>query len=392
VRSADGEGGRKWELVKICPCATGPAPGPVTSPTTTPGFNQLTVTWTDPTTVPTLDHVNIQYTTDPTFATGVQQFTVAAGVQTHTLSTVADGTNYYVALQTVSATGATSQWTVVTEARPILKQLTVDVTGTQLSAVWNQAVTFNTGTVALTGTQASTATYSSGSGTTTLTYTLSQTIYQGWVEVASVPVNHVTDGTNLSVAMSGCPVTNNCTVAAVVFTSGAGNWTSTLTGTITWEIVAGGGGGANGTGGNSGGGGGGGEKRTGTLAVTLGNLYPYSVGAGGGAGADGGDTTFNTTLVAGKGKGAIGSSGGLTTTGSGGSAVAGSTGASGNIAPANGGNGGASGSGAGGGAGGTTPSGNGTAGTAPGGGGGGGASTAGAGAAGGAGRVTLTLP
>lgn len=85
----------------------------------------------------------------------------------------------------------------------------------------------------------------------------------------------------------------------VTYTSGSGNWTApaNVTSVIVEVWGGGGGGGGNTTTSDGGGGGGGGAYSRSTLAVTPGNDYAYSVGAGGngGNGANGtagGDTYF----------------------------------------------------------------------------------------------------
>src|SRR5262249_29883138 len=162
---------------------------------------------------------------------------------------------------------------------------------TQLTTTWNQNVTFNTGTIALAGSQVANATFLSGNGTPNLIFALSAVINQISVMTASVPGDLVFDNdSNFSVLMNNCTVTNQSTVsppppppppppAPAQFDSGSGNWVATFTGTANVEIWGPAGNGATGTLSSSGGGGGGGEKRTGTLAVILGNSYAYSIGS-----------------------------------------------------------------------------------------------------------------
>ena len=122
------------------------------------------------------------------------------------------------------------------------------------------------------------------------------------------------------------------------FTS-SGSWTAPSTQTIQYALVAGGGGGGNyGNGGNNvgSGGGGAGGVLTGSLAVTAGTSYSFTIGGGGPGysdrqdGGNGGSSTFGGfTAVGGGGGGAYGSnglsggSGGGTSAGSGGSGTAG---------------------------------------------------------------------
>jgi len=95
------------------------------------------------------------------------------------------------------------------------------------------------------------------------------------------------------------------------FTS-SGSWTAPSTQTIQYVLVAGGGGGGNygNSGGNVGSGGGGaGGVLTGTLSVTGGTSYPYSIGSGGSGqsdrsvGGNGGNTTFGGLTAIGGGGG-----------------------------------------------------------------------------------------
>jgi len=76
-----------------------------------------------------------------------------------------------------------------------------------------------------------------------------------------------------------------------VFTSGSGSWTAPSGVTsVTYLVVGGGGGGGGGESTGAGGGGGGGSVKTGTLSVTPGSTYSYTVGNGG-MGGDASGTT-----------------------------------------------------------------------------------------------------
>lgn len=212
--------------------------------------------------------------------------------------------------------------------------------------------------------------------------------------------------------------------ASDTYNSGAGNWIAPPGVTSVTVECWGGGGGGGGSNANPGAGGGaaGGQYATKVIAVTPGNSYAYSVGAGGtvASGANGnagGNSTFITNQVV-----AVGGAGGVfdgagatgsVTGGIGTTVRAGGNGAAGVLAGSSGGGGGGAGSGGTGGnaSGGTfgaggvgiAPGGNGGAGLstagaggvgiAPGGGGGGGKSTGAAnqaGGVGGAGRVVIT--
>ena len=98
------------------------------------------------------------------------------------------------------------------------------------------------------------------------------------------------------------------TVRREIFLTGSGTWTAPAGVTSIEYLVVGGGGG-----GGAGGGGGGGSVQLGTLSVTPGSLYSYTVGAGGNGGAtpsggetngnDGSDSTIGTITAKGGGKG-----------------------------------------------------------------------------------------
>jgi hypothetical protein len=74
-----------------------------------------------------------------------------------------------------------------------------------------------------------------------------------------------------------------------LFTSGSGSWTAPSGVTsVTYLVVGGGGGGGSGGGTGAAGGGGGGSVKTGTLSVTPGVTYSYTIGNGGAAGTGAG--------------------------------------------------------------------------------------------------------
>lgn len=190
-----------------------------------------------------------------------------------------------------------------------------------------------------------------------------------------------------------------------IFNSGSGTFTVPCGVTsITVQVWGGGGGGASDGTNNAtaGGAGGSGGYVSRTIAVTPGNTFTYTVGAGGAAASAGANSTFvngtgpATNMIAGGGGAGIAEAGGG---GAGGSASGGATNTSGtagaNSSGTTGGTGGtnvAAGSGAGG-AGGANGV-NGTVGNAPGGGGGGSGNRSGGGnvgGAGGAGRITISF-
>ncbi len=88
-------------------------------------------------------------------------------------------------------------------------------------------------------------------------------------------------------------VTPSGSLVRVVFTTGTGSWTAPSGVTsIEYLVVGGGGGGGAGAGTGAGGGGGGGSVKTGTLSVTPGEVYNYTIGSGGAGGTTpgGGET------------------------------------------------------------------------------------------------------
>jgi hypothetical protein len=209
-------------VVRGCMCPSGPPPAAPTSVAATPAFNSIVTTWTDPAGVPPATSITALYTVSNDFNSNLQPFTIAAGVETHTLSTINDGNDYYLSLKAVGANGATSSWTpTVTVTKPILKQLTIDATGTTLTLTYNQAVTHHANTVAVHGDESATATYSSGNGTTTLVYTLSATVHVGSDVLADVSADTDRDASGSgNVLMNNCPVTNNSLVSTSCGTVG----------------------------------------------------------------------------------------------------------------------------------------------------------------------------
>ena len=110
------------------------------------------------------------------------------------------------------------------------------------------------------------------------------------------------------------PVTPSVQLTRMVLTSGIGMWTvpNGVT-SIEYLLVGGGGGGGGGSGTGAGGGGGGGSAKTGTMSVTPGTTYNYTIGAGGAGGAGsstnevngaaGENTVFSTVISEGGGLG-----------------------------------------------------------------------------------------
>jgi|GEM_PF-1547437 len=96
---------------------------------------------------------------------------------------------------------------------------------------------------------------------------------------------------------------------------------------ITVEVWGAGGGGSSAN--TAAGGGGGGYARS-VLAVSPGDAFSYTVGAGGAAGIDGGDSSFDSTIIGGGGGSGTGSTGGVGGVGSGGNDVNFNGGAGGN--------------------------------------------------------------
>ena len=182
------------------------------------------------------------------------------------------------------------------------------------------------------------------------------------------------------------------TTPVTITTTGSGVYVPPLNcDSVLIQAWSGGEGGTNGDLFSAGAGGAGGDYAEGTVSVTAGNAYNYTVGAGGtSSGNNGGDSWFiDTSTVYAPGGGAAGSPVGTTTyTGGTGHSSGGGGGGAGS-----GGNG-SNGSGSTGGAGGTPDGGAGgnlsNAGTTLGGGGGGGASGFGGGANGAAGQLIIT--
>ncbi len=119
---------------------------------------------------------------------------------------------------------------------------------------------------------------------------------------------------NSSSSVASNSVTPSLSLLRTVFTSGSGSWTAPSGVTsIDYLVVGGGGGGGAGAGTGAGGGGGGGSVKTGTLSVTPGASYSYTVGGGGAGGTTpgGGETNgvagensvFDTIIAAGGGLG-----------------------------------------------------------------------------------------
>lgn len=186
-------------------------------------------------------------------------------------------------------------------------------------------------------------------------------------------------------------------------TPGPGSWVADFTGNALVMCWGAGGGGAGGTGGaNGGGGGGGGALAYSAVPVVLGNTYNFVVGGGGGGGAwggnagtDGGDTTWETSvIVAQGGRGSPGSrnagAGGAIDASTGDTRIAGQAGATVPSFDWNGGAGGDAGGADGGAGGASNGQDDGLPGAVPGGGGsGGGQATNSAGGSGGAGMVRI---
>jgi hypothetical protein len=106
-----------------------------------------------------------------------------------------------------------------------------------------------------------------------------------------VATNSVGDSASSSASTA---VTPNIALTRTVFTSGSGTWTAPSGVTsVDYLLVGGGGGGGGGSGTGSGGGGGGGSVKTGTLSVTPGESYNYTVGSGGAGGAGSSSTEVN---------------------------------------------------------------------------------------------------
>ena len=82
-----------------------------------------------------------------------------------------------------------------------------------------------------------TCTHSAGDGTDTHTWTISTTINEGSDLTVDVPANLVEDAdSNGNVVMNGASVDNGSEVSPPIVLTGSGNWTATVTGTITVEI------------------------------------------------------------------------------------------------------------------------------------------------------------
>jgi hypothetical protein len=104
-----------------------------------------------------------------------------------------------------------------------------------------------------------------------------------------VATNSVGDSTPSAASSAVTP----SSVTRQVFTSGSGTWTAPAGVTsVEYLVVGGGGGGGAGSGTGAGSGGGGGSVKTGTLVVTPGSAYSYTVGGGGlgGTAPPGGET------------------------------------------------------------------------------------------------------
>ena len=123
-----------------------------------------------------------------------------------------------------------------------------------------------------------------------------------------------TNSVGNSVASAASTSVTPSSIARAIFTSGSGIWIAP-TGVISVDylVVGGGGGGGGGGGTGAGGGGGGGSVKTGTISVTPGNSYNYTVGAGGTGGVgtativqngtSGGASSFSTITANGGGVG-----------------------------------------------------------------------------------------
>lgn len=397
-------------------CRSGPPPGAPTSLAGTATSGQVALTWAAPTGAPPAAQYVVEYSTAATMASPTQ-FTVTTGTSA-TVTGLTNGTSYYFGVYAVSATGAIGAYSNILNKTPLgaptLVSATVQSNGTDLVMVFSRAVTgFTAGAegFALTGLTggATTLTYASGNGTSSVTMTISRTVTQtetgGALAYTAGDIVGSSDSQALA-SFGGAAVTNNSTQASGQEYTAAGSYTFTASYTGDHRVRVWGAGGPGAAGAIFGGtGGGGGAFSESVVALTNGIGYAVVVGAGGSGGSPGGDSTWETTVIVAKGGGttfggAAGSGTGTTKysggdgfspgggDGGGGGSSAGTaangtnaTNSTGATAPSGGGNGGNGGTGGG----------AGSNGSAPGGAGGGGAA-GGGGSTGAAGKVSITWP
>ena len=95
---------------------------------------------------------------------------------------------------------------------PVLSSATISTNGTTLTLVFNEAVTNYTG---FSISPSNTLTYSSGSGTATLVFTLTNTVYSGATDTISYTAGNVVDGASNPLAtITDGSITNNSTQEA----------------------------------------------------------------------------------------------------------------------------------------------------------------------------------
>jgi hypothetical protein len=286
-----------------------PAPGAPTSPSATPGNQQIQFTWSASTGSPPVRQYVVEYSTSSNMANPVQ-FAVTPNTSV-SITGLTNGTTYYVAVYALGPVGSgASSFTSPVSATP------------------TSAAPANTVLPVITGTPHTLTALTVSNGTWTNSPT--SFTYQ-W---QSGGVNVGTNANSYTIQNSDIGNTITCIVSAVnasgttTATSAAtgtvvagSSWTRTANGTYTFTASFTGnhtiscwGAGASGAASGASGvpGGGGGEFRQSVVSLTSGNNYTVVVGAGGMPSANGGNSSFaTTTVIANGGSAPIGANGGL---------------------------------------------------------------------------------